>query len=116
MKSTRPVYRKGFTLVEIMIVVAIIGLLAVMMVPAFVKARQRSAQTGCINNLRLIDSAKAQWALETKQVATALPADADLFGLGLYIKKKPECPSGGQYTVDIVRTPASCDQPGHVLN
>jgi type II secretory pathway pseudopilin PulG len=99
-----------------MIVIAIIGLLAAIMVPAFVKSRQRSSMTACINNLRQIDSAKSQWALETKQIATALPTDADLFGPGLYIKKKPECPSGGLYKVDAVNTPPSCDQPTHVLD
>jgi len=116
MKSAPQIRRMGFTLLEIMIVVSIIGLLAAIMVPSFIKSRQRSAQTGCINNLRQIDSAKSQWALETKQVATALPTDPDLFGPGLYLKKKPECPAGGQYTVDIVSTPPSCDQPGHSLN
>jgi len=116
MKSTLLIRRKGFTLVEIMIVVSLIGLLAALMVPSFIKSRQRSAQTACINNLRQIDSAKGQWALETKQVASALPTDVNLFGPGLYLKKKPECPAGGLYTVDIVSIPASCDQPGHVSN
>ena len=118
MIATKTVYRKGFTLTEIMIVVAIIGLLAAIAIPNFIKARKRAAQTGCINNLRQIESAKAQWALETKQAPSALPTDTDLFGVGLYIKLKPECPGGGIYTLEIITTPASCDQValGHKLD
>ena len=57
----------GFTLVEIMIVVAIIGLLAAIAIPNFVKARETAQLNSILNNLRIIEGAKDQWALETKQ-------------------------------------------------
>jgi prepilin-type N-terminal cleavage/methylation domain-containing protein len=56
--------KQGFTLVEIMIVVAIIGLLAAIAIPSFLKARESARRTACINNLRNIDGAKDQYALE----------------------------------------------------
>ena len=70
--------RAGFTLVEIMIVVAIIGLLAAIAIPNFVRARTTSQANACINNLRQMDGAVQQYALENKLASSATYALDDL--------------------------------------
>jgi len=82
--QTKTNRKSGFTLVEIMIVVAIIGLLAAIAIPNFIRARTKSQQNACINNLRQIDGAIQQWALETKQTASATVA-ADGSGIAPYL-------------------------------
>jgi prepilin-type N-terminal cleavage/methylation domain-containing protein len=69
--------RGGFTLVEIMIVVAIIALLAAIAVPGFLRARKRSQASRIINDLRLIDSAVDQYAIENNKASAAVVATTD---------------------------------------
>jgi prepilin-type N-terminal cleavage/methylation domain-containing protein len=107
--------KSGFTLVEIMIVVAIIGLLAAIAIPNFIKARQSSQRAACVANLRTIDGAKATWALEQHKTGTDVPTEGDLFGPTLYVKEKPSCPAGGTYSINAVDQKPLCSVPDHTF-
>ncbi len=110
-------------MVEIMIVVATIGLLATVAIPNYVKARGASQRQACINNLRQLDGAVQQYALENKQNATSTVSLDDCTP---YLKNSVICPSGGtdiynSYTVTDCATPPICQKNnadallGHVM-
>lgn len=121
--------KAGFTLVEIMIVVAIIGLLAAIAIPNFVRARASSQANACINNLRQIDAAKQQWGLENNKKQTDTPVASDLITyLGRGSGALPVCPSEGTTAtfatsyagIGALNVPPTCSTgatlvPPHVL-
>ncbi|MBM3334916.1 prepilin-type N-terminal cleavage/methylation domain-containing protein [Candidatus Sumerlaeota bacterium] len=101
---------KGFTLVEIMIVVAIIGVIIAIAIPGFMRAREVSRATACQENLVKIEGAVDQWAVEYDKKDGDSTDWAALVGKTLYLKKTPKCRGGGNYSVPFaVGTTPSCD-------
>jgi prepilin-type N-terminal cleavage/methylation domain-containing protein len=92
--TIRDTRQEGFTLIEIMIVVSVIGLLAAIAIPNFVRARSYSQTNACINNLRQIDGAMQQWALEQNKAAAA---SVDYADISAYMKRAVVCPAGGAH-------------------
>jgi competence protein ComGC len=97
--------------------IAVIGLLAAIAIPNFVKARKAAQRNGCIVNLRTIDGAKSIWALEQHKKTGAAVKESDLVGAteAHPLKQVPVCPAGGFYLINGIGQKPTCSIPGHAL-
>jgi competence protein ComGC len=104
--------------VAIGLAIVILPMMAAIAIPNFVKAREIAQRNTCINNLRLIDGAKQQWALENNKTENDTPTEQDL---DKYLPKgvtfsSLHCPVNGTYTINKASEPPTCSIPNHTLS
>lgn len=109
--------QRGFTLIELSIVVLVIGILVAIAFPNYLAARTNSRIKTCLSNLRRIEDAKEMWAAENHGVPSSTPTQTQLVGDATtgYIKTWPECPENGTYAINNMSTRPSCSASGHVF-
>jgi hypothetical protein len=107
---------QSFANLALLPAVAVPAMLSAIAIPNFVKARGTSQQNACINNLRQLDAAENQWALEKGKKTGDICTAEDLKPyLRLVNGQLPKCPTGGKYTIGPVGDTPKCSVPGHVL-
>ena len=99
--------------IVLFVTLSVIGLLAAIAIPNFIKARQSAQRAACVSNLRAIQGAKETWAIEHKKLPTDEPSDSELFGTTRYIPTKPVCLAGGVYSIRPVSQKPTCTIAGH---
>ena len=109
--------KRGFTLTEILIAVAIVGILIAIAIPNFLKGAETAKKKACINNLMIIDAAKEQYALDYNlasgtSLTTPTTAIKDAIDSSYIKGGAPTCPSDGNYTYGNIGTDPTCDLGG----
>lgn len=99
---------KGFTLIEVMVVLAIIVIIASIALPNLFRSRSTAQTSTCVANLMQINGAKQRWAIDQSKKGIDVPGRTDLVGAELYIKEFPICPSGGVYVINAVEVDPTC--------
>ncbi len=108
-------FRKKVALAVSLALVFLLG--ATIVTPSLIPARPYAQRNACINNMKVVQQAKTQWAAEQGKAATNVPAESDLFGEGKYIKHALQCPRGGTYIIGSVDEDTTCSHAdlGHRL-
>jgi hypothetical protein len=90
---------------------------AVLSLPGLIPARSESQRAACVNNLKWIANAKAEWASKNDKSPTDAPSEADLYGINAFIRDRPQCPRGGTYIIGRVADDPTCSfaNKGHRL-
>lgn len=102
--------RAAFTLIEVMIVVAIIGIIIMIAIPTWIRQREMTRSRMCQENLQKIDGAKEQFAMDNALGQGDDPGElADLVGAAMYLKRMPECAAGGAYSLNVIGVDPTCD-------
>lgn len=112
--------RKGYTLVEIMIVVAVLAILMSVAIPNYLKSGKTTSRNTCVSNLRQIDGAMEQWAMYNNIPAGTIPSPSQEDDIYNYVDGgKPFCPAHGEYSLHSIgshpQVTCSCEDEGHKL-
>jgi prepilin-type N-terminal cleavage/methylation domain-containing protein len=100
--------RRGFTLIELAIVILVIGILIGIAVPQFMRSRSHSQMKGCLSTLRKIDEGKELWAIAEHKAEGATCEMDDI--VPNYLKRLPACPSGGSYQPNTLDELPTCSR------
>lgn len=110
----------GFTIIELLIVLAVIAIILAIAIPNYTRFRDESQKNSCIVNLRQINSAIDQWAIENRILTGTVPSDSGEEEIYSYLKgSRPRCPGGGTYTIhavgDAEQVTCSLSDEGHSI-
>jgi prepilin-type N-terminal cleavage/methylation domain-containing protein len=106
--------KRAFTLIEVMIVILMISVIFAIAAPNLILARENSRAKNCSQNLKNIEGAKEQYALDRRLTSSTTPAMTDLYAVGNstsnYLKSLPVCTANGSYNINAISTTPTCSR------